>query len=171
MLTKKPQAISGVSPKSESVIEDLYPSIATTGLGQLLNALYESIPIGIGEFKISYLIFIPPTLPLALLLYFWLKVFGSKYIVTNRSVKIGNAMGLRITEEVAIERVTAVGVDPDSRLSFFRTGDVRLTGSAGETLLLLRGVPFPERFCQVIVEAADARRQVEASLTTIRNRK
>lgn len=171
MLTKKPQAISGVSPKSESVIEDLYPSIATTGLGQLLNGLYESIPIGIGEFKLSYLIFIPPTIPLALLLYFWLKVFGSKYIVTNRAVKIGNAMGFRIEQEVALDRVTEVSVDPDSRLSFYRTGDVRLTGSNGETLLLLRGVPFPDRFRQVIAEAADAHRMVEASLTTIRNRK
>lgn len=171
MLTKKPQAISGVSPKSESVIEELYPSIATTGLGQLLNGLYESIPLGIGEFKISYLIFIPPTWPLALLLYFWLKVFGSKYVVTNRFVKIGNALGVRITDEVGIDRVTDVSVDPDSRLSFFRTGDVRLTGSAGETLLLLRGVPYPERFRQVILEAASAHRQVEASLATIRNRK
>lgn len=64
-----------------------------------------------------------------------------------------------------------VSIDPDSRLSFYRTGDVRLTGTAGETLLLLRGVPFPERFRQVIAEAADAHRMVEASLTTIRNRK
>lgn len=171
MLTKKPQAISGVSPKSESVIEELYPSIATTGLGQILNSLYESIPLGIGEFRISYLIFIPPTLPLALLLYFWLKVFGSKYVVTNRAVKIGNALGLRVTDEVALAKVTDVSIDPDSRLSFYRTGDVRLTGSAGETLLLLRGVPYPERFRQVIVEAADAHRMVEASLTMIRNRK
>ncbi len=171
MLTKKPQAISGVSPKSESMIEELYPSIATTGLGQLLNSLYESIPLGVGEFRISYLIFIPPTLPLALLLYFWLKVFGSKYIVTNRFVKIGNALGLRITSEVPIQNIAGVSVDPDSRLSFYRTGDVRLTGAGGETLLLLRGVPYPERFCQVILEAADAHRQVEASLVTIRNRK
>ncbi len=171
MLTKKPQAISGVSPKSESVIEELYPSIATTGLGQLLNSLYESIPIGIGEFKISYLIFIPPTIPLALLLYFGLKVFGSKYIVTNRAVKIGNALGLRVTDEVAIEKVSVVSIDPDSRLSFYRTGDVRLTGSAGETLMLLRGVPFPERFRQVIAETADSHRMVAASLVTIRNRK
>ncbi len=171
MLTKKPQAISGVSPKSESVIEELYPSIATTGLGQLLNTLYESIPIGIGEFKLSYLLFIPPTIPLALLLYFWLKVFGSKYIVTNRAVKIGNALGLRITEEVSIDRVADVSIDPDSRLSFYRTGDVRLTGAGGDTLLLLRGVPFPERFRQVIAEAADSHRMVAASLTMIQNRK
>jgi hypothetical protein len=171
MLTKKPQAISGVSPKSECVIEELYPSMATTGLWQLLNGLYESIPIGIGNIKLSHLIFVPPTIPLALLLYFGLKVFGSKYIVTNRAVKIGPAMGIKIDEEVTLDKVTVVSVDPDSRLSFFKTGDVRLTGSAGDTLMLLRGVPYPDRFRQVLAEAVDAQRMVASSLNTIRNRK
>ncbi len=171
MLTKKPQAISGVSPKSESVIEELYPSMANTGLGQLLHSLYEAIPIGIGSIKLSHLLFVPPTIPLALLLYFGMKVFGSKYIVTNRAVKIAPAMGLRVEAEVPLEQVTVVSVDPDSRLAFFRTGDVRLTGNAGETLLLLRGVPYPDRFRQVIVEAVDAARMVKSSLTTIQNRK
>jgi len=171
MLTKKPQAISGVSPKSESVIEDLYPSMATTGLGQLLHSLYESIPIGIGSIKLSHLLFVPPTIPLALLLYFGLKVFGSKYVVTNKAVKIGPAMGLRVDSEITLDRVATVSVDPDSRLAFFRSGDVRLTGNAGETLALLRGVPYPDRFAQVITEAVDAQRLVASSLNTIRNRK
>jgi hypothetical protein len=171
MLTKKPQAISGVSPKSESVIEELYPSMATTGLGQLLHGLYESIPIGIGNIKLSHLLFVPPTIPLALLLYFGMKVFGSKYVVTNRAVKIGPAMGLSIDTEVPLDKISVVSVDPDSRLAFFKTGDVRLTGNAGETLLLLRGVPYPDRYRQVIAEAVDAQRMVAASLNTIRNRK
>ncbi|HET6422539.1 MAG TPA: hypothetical protein VFG20_02575 [Planctomycetaceae bacterium] len=171
MLTKKPQAISGVSPKSESVIEELYPSMATTGLGQLLHGLYESIPVGIGNIKLSHLLFVPPTIPFALLLYFGLKVFGSKYVVTNRAVKIGPAMGLKIDNEVTLDRVTSVSVDPDSRLAFFRSGDVRLTGSAGDTLMLLRGVPYPDRFAQVITEAVQAQQMVSSSLNTIRNRK
>ena len=54
MLTKKVQAISGVSPGFESVVEELYPSIACTGIGGFLNRLYECIPIKIWGVKISH---------------------------------------------------------------------------------------------------------------------
>jgi hypothetical protein len=171
MLTKKPQAIAGVSPGSESVIEELYPSIAATWLGQLLNALYESIPVGVGNIKLSHLIFVPLTWPFALLGYLLMKVGGSRYVVTNRSVKRRAAVGMRLFEEVPLANVDRVTVDPDSRLAFFRTGDVRLSGAAGETLLLMRGVPYPDRFCQVILEAREARQQVEAALATLKSRK
>jgi hypothetical protein len=170
MSTKKPQAISGVSSTYENVIEDVYPSIASTGLGQLLNTLYESIP-GVGEVKLSYLLFVPPTLPLALLAYFLIKIGGSKYVVTNRAVKVTTFLGGRTQEEAPLAQIEQVTVDPDSRLAFFRSGDVRLTNAAGDTLLLLRGVQYPDRLVQVIVETRDARKQVEASLATIRARK
>lgn len=171
MLTKKPQAIAGVSSGYESVIEELYPSIGSTWLGQLLNGLYESIPVGVGNIKLSHLIFVPVTWPFALLGYLLMKVGGSRYVVTNRSVKRQSSLGGRLLGEAPLTNVERVTVDPDSRLAFFRTGDVRLTGPAGDTLLLLRGVPYPDRFAQVILEARDARQQVEASLATLKNRK
>lgn len=170
MLTRKPQAIAGVSVSYENVVEELYPSIGSTALGQLLNSLYESLP-GFGDIKLSYLIFVPLTWPLALLGYLLMKVNGSKYVVTNRAVKVLPVLGIRLIAETPLEKIDRVTVDPDSRLAFFRSGDVRLSGAAGETLLLLRGVPYPERFCQVIEEVRLARQQTEASLTTIRNRK
>lgn len=170
MLTKKPQAVAGVSSNYENVVEELYPSIGMTGLGQLLNSLYESLP-GVGQVRLSYLIFVPPTWPLALLAYFWLKVFGSRYVVTNRAVKRFPVLGIRLLEQVPLENIARVTVDPDSRLAFFRSGDVRLSGAAGETLLLLRGVPYPDRFAQVIEETRSARSLTEASMATIRARK
>jgi hypothetical protein len=171
MLTKKPQAISGVSSNYENVLEELYPSIATTGLGQLLNWLYRSIPYGFGQIWISHVLFVLPTLPLALLAYFLLKVAGSKYLITNRAVKRVTSLTSRTLEEAPLAQVDQVTVDPDSRQAFYKTGDVRLTNAAGDTLLLLRGVPHPDRFVQVILETRDARKLTEESLVTIRARK
>lgn len=171
MTTKKPQAIAGVSSTYENVVEELFPSIAMTGLGRFLNQLYECLPVGVGQCKLSHLLFVPPTLPLALLGYLLLKVGGSRYVVTNRAVKRLKSLGNHLLEEAPLSQVARVAVDPDSRLSFFRTGDVRLSNAEGDTLLLLRGVPYPDRFCQVICETRDARRQVESSLAAIRARK
>jgi hypothetical protein len=170
MLTKKVQAISGVSPGFESVVEELYPSIACTGVGELLNRLYECIPMKIWGVKISY-IFALMTAPLGILIYFGLKVFGTRYTVTNRSVNLVSALGIRMIQSVPLAQIAGVSIDPDSRQVFYRTGDVRLTNAAGDTLLLMRGVPYPERFVQVILETRDARSQVAASLAMIQARK
>jgi hypothetical protein len=170
MLTQQPQAISGVSPDHETVIEELYPSIAATGIGDFINRVLDSIPNRIWGMKVSNLIFGLPLAPLAVLVYLGMKVVGSKYIVTNRVVKRVNSMGTGRIESVPLSQVVTASVDPDSRMSFYQTGDVRLISSSGQTLLLLRGVPRPDRFCQVIQEAVDAKRQVESALSRIKAR-
>lgn len=170
MITHKTQAISGVSPGYENVVEELYPSIADCWVGQLLSSMYDSIPIKINGVKLSYLLFVPPTLPLALLAYFFLKVAGSRYVVTNRAVKQMNSLGHRLQAEVPLGQIDQVSIDPDSRLDFFRTGDVRLVNAEGDTLMLIKGVPFPERFRSVILETRDARQQVASSLAAINKR-
>ena len=170
MITTKPQAISGVSSSYENVVEDLYPSIAMTGLGQFLNQLYESIPFPSDNLKLSYFLFVPITWPLALLGYFALKIGGSRYQVTNRSVKRFSALGIQQLEEVPLAQIDQVVIDPDSRQAFFRTGDIRLINAAGDTLTLLRGVPYPDRFRNVILETCQARKLVEASLAAINKR-
>ncbi|MDX1967897.1 MAG: hypothetical protein SFV23_12045 [Planctomycetaceae bacterium] len=169
MLTHKPQAVAGVSSNYENVVEEVYPSITSTWLGQALNGLYESIPL-MGPFKLSYL-FVAVTWPIALLGYLGLKVVGSKYVLTNRSVKRLPVLGVRLLEEASLDQVDRVTVDPDSRLVFFKTGDIRLSSADGGTLMLLRGIPYPERYCQVIEEMRDARKMVAESLVTIRARK
>ena len=170
MLTQKPQAISGVSPDYESVIEEVYPSIAATSVGELINSLLDSIPVKIWGLKISNLFFGPILAPLAALVYLWMKVFGVRYVVTNRAVKVVDAMGFRLRESVPISAITSIGVDPDSRQLFYQTGDIRLVGAGDNTLLLLRGIPRPDRFRQVIQEACDAKRLVAESLAQINAR-
>lgn len=170
MLTQKPQAISGVSPDHETVIEELYPSIAATGVGDFINRLLDSIPSRVWGMKVSNLLFALPLAPLAVLVYLGMKVVGSKYVVTNRAVKRVNSLGVTVHETVPLSQIVTASVDPDSRMSFYLTGDVRLIGAGGQTLLLLRGVPRPDRFCQVIQEAVDAKRQVESALARIKAR-
>lgn len=169
MLTQKAQAISGVSPGFESIVEEMYPSIACTALGEFLNRLYECIPVKIWGVKISY-IFALLTAPLGILIYLGLKLVGSRYTITNRSVNRVTSLGIRLLESVPLTQVASVSIDPDSRQTFFRTGDVRLTNANGDTLMLMRGIPYPERFQQVILETRDARSQVAASLARIQAR-
>ena len=170
MLTQKSQAISGVSPDHESVIEEVYPSIAETSIGDLIQGLLESIPARIWGLKISHLLFGLPVAPLAALVYLWIKVFGSRYVLTNRVVKRVGAIGFRQLESVSLDQITAITVDPDSRMQFYQSGDIRLSNAAGQTLMLLRGIPRPDRFCQVIQEAVDAKRQVQSALARIKAR-
>ena len=169
MLTKKQQAISGVSPGYESIVEELYPSIAATGIGQALNGLYECIPIRIGGIKLSH-VFALITAPLGMLIYLLMKVGGSRYVVTNRSVKRVASLGFKLLDAVPLSQIAQVTIDPDSRQTFYKTGDIRLSNAAGNTLLLLRGVPYPERFQQVINETRDAKSQTAAALATINAR-
>ncbi len=170
MLTQKPQAISGVSPGHETVIEELYPSIAETSIGDFIHRVLDSIPNRVWGLKISNILFGLPLAPLAAAVYLWMKVFGSKYVITNRVVKRVNSMGIRLHESVPLSQITTTSVDPDSRQSFYQTGDVRLIGAGGQSLMLLRGVPRPDRFSQVIQEAVDAKRHVESALTRINAR-
>lgn len=170
MLTKKQQAISGVSPGFECIVEELYPSIAATSIGSVLNSLYESINIRVGGIKVSH-VFALLTAPLGALIYLAMKVAGSRYTVTNRSVKRMASLGFRQYEEVPLSNIATVSIDPDSRQTFYKTGDVRLSNAAGDTLLLMRGIPYPERFVQVIDETRNAKSQVAASLAKIQARK
>jgi hypothetical protein len=170
MLTKKAQAITGISPEFECIVEEIYPSIACTGIGDLLNRLYECIPIKVWGITISH-VFALLTAPLGALIYLGLKVVGSRYVVTNRNVKRLTSLGYRLVESVPISQIADVSIDPDSRQAFYKTGDIRLTNAAGDTIMLLRGIPYPERFQQVIVEMRDAKNQVAASLSRIQARK
>ena len=105
-----------------------------------------------------------------MLVYLLMKVTGSRYTVTNRSVKRVASLGFRLLDEVPLAQIAQVSIDPDSRQAFYKTGDIRLSNAAGDTLLLLRGVPYPERFQQVINETRDAKSQTAAALATINAR-
>jgi len=167
---KKPAAISGVSAISEATILTTYPSIASTGIGRLLGRLYDSIPLKICGIKLSHLLFVLPTAPIAALLYFVLKATGYRYVLTNRSVQKWAALGSRRESQVSLTDIDQVVVHEEPGQAFFRAADLYLLNKAGDRLMVLEGVPYPAILRQTILEARDARLQVTASLEAIRSR-
>lgn len=169
-MAAKPQAISGVSAGTENVIMTVYPSLAATGLGKLFGRLMDSIPLRINGIKLSMLLFGPILAGPALLLYLMQKANGDRYVVTNRSVQKWKMIGQSLLGQVALGDVDRIRIDEQSGQAFYHAGDLALLGRDGSVLLLLEGVPRPDVFRQNIIEARDARKQVEAAMATIRAR-
>ena len=167
VITRRPPAISGVSSSTETQIQTIFPSIGGTSIGKLMGMLYDSIPIPIGSLKLSHLIFPLPTAPLAVLVFFYLKIFGEAYVLTNRSMRRRSALGNRLIQKVLLNDIEQVVVDQKPGQAFYPAGDILLLGKKGETLMTLAGVSRPDVFRQSILEARDARRYTEASLATI----
>jgi len=170
MSTMRPQAISGVSATRETQIATVYPSIAGTGLGQGLGRLYESLPAKFGGVKLSHWLFPLPTAPLAALAFLMLKVTGDVYTLTNRSVQRRKSLGNRLVKSVPLTEVEDIQVVTLPGQQFYPAADLVLLNNAGDPILRLEGVLRAEVFRNLILEARDARRQVEASLATIRAR-
>ncbi len=166
-----PQAIAGVSSTQEREIETEFPSIAAVAPGRLLGSLLNSIPAGIGSVKFSYLLFGLPLAPLGVLGYLQLKVTGQRYLVTNRSVSVRGALTGQSVKQVALKDIAAVDVDVLAGQEFFRAGDVVLRNAAGDEILRCAGVPQPDRFRHVILNARDARLQSDDALAAINKRR
>ncbi len=168
---RKPVAISGVSASTEAEIMTVYPSIAAFGLGRALGSLYDCIPLRIMGVKLSNLLLVLPTAPLPALMYFWQKVFGQKYVLTNRSFQVWHSLGSRKISQVALSDVTEVIVRQLPGQQFYKAGDLILVGGKGnEEIMTLAGVPYPHVFRQTILEARDSRQMVAKSLETIKAR-
>ena len=168
--TKRPPAISGVSPQKEAVIMTVYPSIACTWLGRALGQLYESLPAKLFGVKLSHLLFVLPTAPGALKAYAYLKLFGDVYVLTNRSVQKRSSLGNRLVAQVPLASIEQVTVEQEPGQAFYPAADLYLVNGKGDTLMVLSGVPRADVFRQTILEARDAFKQVEASLATINAR-
>ncbi len=165
-----PQPISGVSAGREATIETLYPSIAAAMPGRLIGSLCDLIPISLGGIKLSHLLFGPLVIPFALLGYVHLKLFGNKYVLTNRSVQVWRAFGTRRISTTSLADIDDVAIQIQPGQEFYHAGDLVLLKANGEPLATLSGVPRPARFCHAILEARDARQQSDASLSVIQAR-
>lgn len=165
-----PQAISGVSAEKEAVIEDVYPSLAASGLGRFIGQLMNCIPVSIIGIKLSQILFAPIAAPLALLGYLKFKVLDPIYILTNRSVKKRSPLGPRLHGQVALADIADITIRVRPGQEFYHAGDLELYSSRDELLMTLPGVPRPGRFRQIILDAREARLRSDASLNVIRGR-
>lgn len=170
MSPTKTQAISGVSSGTENTIIVVYPSISASWFGRMLGSLCECIPLGIGTIKLSHVLFGPIVAPIALLLYLWTKAFGTRYVVTNRSVQVWNTLGTRQLTQVNLADIADVEIEVVPGQQFFKAGDLILRAADDRTLARLRGVQRPGVLAQTILKARDARSQVEAALAQIASR-
>ena len=165
------QAIAGVSPSQEREIETQYPTIAADAPGRMIGGILESMPVGIGSVKLSYLLFALPLAPFALAGYFLVKLFGRRYTVTNRTVSARSAFNGSLVKQVALKDIADVTVEVLGGQQFYRAGDVVLWNAGGDEILRCSGIPQPERFKHVILEARDARLQNDEALTAINKRR
>ena len=163
------QAIAGVSSTSEAVIMTEYPSIASLGPARALGVVYEAVPSPMGLPKISYL-FALATAPLGILMYFFLKAVGRKYVLTNREVQVWSARGRNKLKGIGLLDYDHAELIQDSGQVYYNAADIRFIGKNGQTLLSFPGVKDAEAFLNAIENARQARRQVQESLSRIESR-
>lgn len=154
----------------ERPIMTVYPSIAALGLGRALGVLYESIPLSVGRVKLSHLLFPLPTAPFAGLLYFWLKAFGARYVLTTHRLRIVKGLSLKEGAEVLLEEIGRVDVHHSLGQTFFKAGTIVIRDHVGTERLQLPGVVRPDMFRQTILDARDAMISTEAARRTIEAR-
>jgi Bacterial PH domain len=170
MTGTRPPAIAGVSASKETLSFVVYPSIAATGLGQLIGRICESLPMRVGGGKLSHLIFALPLAPLGASLYLLLKLVGTVYVLTNRSIQLRKSLGNRLVRSVPLKEIDQVILQQEPGQEFFPAADVYLINKAGNPLAVLPGVTRADVFRRSILEARDSTMQVDASLATIRRR-
>jgi hypothetical protein len=178
MSNVKPQAISGVSAGTEAEIMTAYPSIAAGGAGQAIGRLCDAVPLrtnGVAwpRLLIAILfwpIVVPFALTVGLLLYAVAKMFGKRYVLTNRGLSVRQMIGVRTVGHVSLSDIKQITIRELPGQAFYKAADLVCAGGDGKTLLRLEGVQRPAVFRQTILEARDARTQIEESLKAIQSR-
>jgi hypothetical protein len=178
MSNAKPQAISGVSAGSEAEIMTAYPSIAAGGPGQAIGRVCDAVPLRTNGVPWPRLIVavamwpfvVPIALTLGLLLYATSKMFGKRYVLTNRTLSVRQMIGVRSLGHVNLIDIKQITIRELPGQAFYKAADLVCAGGDGKTLLRLEGVQRPAVFRQTILEARDARTQVEESLKAIQSR-
>jgi hypothetical protein len=139
----------------------------------MVGNLYEMGPAGVGVVKPAYILMTLLVLPpvLAVKLYFFLKLFGSRYVLTNRAVQEWKMLGQTMLAQAPLNEIADVVVRPQPGQEFYSAADLLLIAADGRTLMRLAGVKRAEIFRQTILQARDARVKTEASLAAIKARK
>lgn len=169
MATKR-TAIAGVSSSGEVEIRTKYPSIGHTVIGGILGSIYESIPVKLWGVKLSHLLFVLPSAPFAILGYAITKVFGERFVLTNRSIQRWASIGRRQIQSVALADIAEIAIETTPGMTFYKCGNLHLQDAKGKPLMVLKGVSRPEVFRETLLKSRESRTQVEASLAAIQAR-
>lgn len=167
-----PPPIAGVSANKEATLETVYPSVAATFLGKLIGS-FLSIPAGIPFTPLRlalFLVFGGIVIPFALLAYAIVKVTGTCFEVTNRSVCERNVIGWQKRREVPLTDIAEFQIATQEGYDFHRVGDVLLNNAQGNTLMTVPAIAYPQRFVHVLQEAREARLRSDETLKHINAR-
>jgi len=151
------QVIAGVLPPSvsEATVMTVWPSVASTGLGQALGRLYR-IREGFGPLSIGRLALLA-TIPVGLGLYLSMRLPWAirRYRLTNRRVIIEKAVNPKVEQYVDLDRFDAIDVVVGPGQEWYAAGDLVFRRGQVETLRL-PGVSRPESFRRTCLETRQA---------------
>ena len=143
------QAITGLTPPAtrEATIREVRPSVhayaAVSALAQKLMQSYILGPLG--------WLLLAPLFPLKFAPFLCMR-----YTLTNRRLMIRRGLARpRPVQEIALDAIDEVRLDPASYSPFYRSGTLEIL-SKGQVALRLPGVPDPEVFRHAIVNASTA---------------
>lgn len=167
------------NPAPETLIMFVYPSIAADGIGRAIGRVLKTMPLPFVNHRsfVSSLIGLL-LLPLTILVYtigalggltgyFVLKLFGQRYLLTNRSLQIWSSIGQRLLKEVPLGQIAEISVDQQAGQEFYHAADLVIFDQGGNESLRLMGVPRADVFRQTILKARDAHTEVAKALQTI----
>jgi hypothetical protein len=143
------QAVAGLTPPQlgEGMIREAWPTVHAfsprlTRLSQKLIRTVVLAPLG-------WLLVAP---------LFFLKVapfVGRRYTLTNRRLMVRRGWKLRPVQEIALEAIDDVRLDPATLDPWYFAGDLEVL-SGGKVALRLAGVPEPEGFRHAVINAVKA---------------
>ena len=146
-------AIAGVFPPaiSEATVMTVWPSVASTSLGQWLGRLYR-IRTGWGAISVGRLALLA-TIPLGLMMYFSMRMPWAirRYRLTNRRVIVERGINPKVEQYVDLDRFDAIDLVVKPGQEWYAAGDLVFRRGAIETLRL-PGVSRPEPFRQTCLK-------------------
>ena len=120
--------------------------------------------------RLSHLLFALPFSPVTATIYFWLKITGQRFMLTNRALVVKSALGRREVTRVELPAISQVRVVQQPGQQFYRCADLELLDSAGKAILTLPAIPQAAIFRSSILKARDAALMVRSSLDVINAR-
>src|SRR4029077_4678796 len=128
----KSQPIAGVSAGTEAEITTVYPSLAATLTGPRIGRLCDAVPLKTHRVPwprllIAFLIWplvVPIAIAVTLPLYFITKMFGRRYVLTNRSLIVRQMIGVRTFGQVPLADIKEIVMEELPGQSFYKAADI-----------------------------------------------
>lgn len=151
-------AIAGVAPAQESEVPIMavFPSLAVTGLGELLGRIYScDVGFAIGPIKLTIgKLAMAAFIPVALGLYaLGIAPFVcTRYVLTNRRVMVQRGWACKPERWVHFSRFNAIELEQSAGQAWYRSADLVFRNGKTETFRL-HSVPHAAAFRSTILKA------------------